>query len=105
HHMPGYLRQEPPCLSVDERLLAGRPDDVTKHGARLDRGKLPGVAYKNEPGVLADRFDEPGHERERDHRGLVHDHHVMRQPLAAVMAEAAVAVRAPAEKPVQRRRL
>ena len=42
--------------------------------------------------------------RQRHHRGLVDDHHVVRQPVAAVVAEAAVRVGPPAEQPVQRRR-
>ena len=49
------------------------------------------------------RLDEPRHLRQRDHRRFVHDHDVVRQPAAAVVTEAAVAVRTPSEQPVHRR--
>ena len=65
--------------------------------------ELPGVADEDEPRLRPHRLDQPRHERERDHRRLVDDHDVVRQPVAAVVAEAAVAVGAPAEQPVQRR--
>ena len=81
------------------------PDDVAEDGARLDRGQLPGVADQHEPGLRPHRLHQPRHERERDHRGLVDDDDVVGQAVAAVVAEAAVAVGAPAEEPVQRRRL
>ena len=79
-----------------------RPDDVAEHRAGLDRGQLPGVADEHEPGVGAQRLDQPGHQRQRDHRGLVDDHHVVGQPPAAIVAKAAVGVRAPAEQTVDR---
>ena len=87
---------------LDASVL-GRPDDVAEDGARLDRGQLPGVADEDEPGLRAHRLEQPGHLGERDHRGLVDDHDVVGQPVAAVVAEAALAVRAPAEQAVQGR--
>ena len=45
------------------------------------------------------------HQRQRHHRGLVDDHDVVGEAVAAVVAEAAVAARPPAEQPVQRRGL
>ena len=83
----------------------GRPDDVAEHRARLDRGELPGVADEDQPRLRAHRLDESGHQRQRDHRGLVDDHDVVRQPVRAVVAEPAVAAGLPAEEPVERRRV
>ena len=62
------------------------------------------VADDDQAAVGTDRLDQPGHHRQGDHRGLVDDDDVVRQALAAVMAEAALASRAPAEQAVQSRR-
>ena len=83
----------------------GGTDDVAEHGAGLDRRELARVADEDQARVRAHRLDQPGHQRQRHHRGLVDDHDVVRQPVAAVVAEAAVAARAPAEQAVQRRGL
>ena len=80
------------------------PDDVAEHRARLDRRELPRIPDEDEPGVRPHGLDEPRHERQRHHRGLVHDHDVVRQPVQPVVAEAALAVGPPAEQAVQRRR-
>ena len=77
-------------------------DDVAEHGTGLDRRELAGVADEDEAGVGADGLDEARHQRQRDHRGLVDDHDVVRQAVCAVVAEAAVASGSPAEQAVQR---
>jgi hypothetical protein len=87
------------------RPRTGGPDDVAEHGAGLDGGQLAGVADEHEAGVGPDRLDEARHERQRDHRRLVDDDDVVREPVGAVVAEAAVAVGSPAEQAVQRRGL
>jgi hypothetical protein len=79
-------------------------DDVVQDGARLDGRQLVGVSEEHEPRVRADRLDEPGHHRQRDHRGLIDDDDVVGQPVAAVVPEPAVVVGAEAEHPVQGRR-
>ena len=85
------------------RPVVGRADDVPEHGAGLDRRQLPGVADEDQARLRAHRLEQPGHLRERDHRGLVDDHDVVGQPVAAMVAEAALAVGAPAEQAVQGR--
>jgi hypothetical protein len=74
-------------------------------GARFDRGELPGVADEDEPRAGPDRLDEPGHQRERHHRGLIDDDEIVGKVVAAVVTKATVAVRTPAEEPVQGRGL
>ena len=78
------------------------PDDVAQDGAGLDRGQLLGVADEDQAGVGADRLDQPGHQRERDHGRLVDHDHVVGQPVQAVVAEAGAVARVEAEQPVQR---
>ena len=73
--------------------------------ARLDRGELAGVADEDQPRLRPHGLDEAGHQPERDHRRLVDDDHVVREPVAAVVAEAAVRAGAAAEQAVQRGRL
>ena len=65
----------------------------------------PGVADEDQPRAGPHRLDEPRHQRQRDHRGLVDDHDVVRQAVAAIVAEAAVRAGPPAEQAVQRARL
>jgi hypothetical protein len=91
------------AVEDDDPLAAGRADDVAEHGAGLDRRQLPGVADQHEPCLRPDGLDQPRHLRERHHRGLVDDHDVVREPVAAVVPEPAVAPGPPAEQPVQRR--
>ena len=62
------------------------------------RGRRPGPA-----GRRAHRLDQLGHQRQRHHRCLVDDDHVVGQPVAPVVTETVVAVGTPAEQPVQRR--
>ncbi len=88
----------------DDDVLRPR-DDVAEHGAGLDRRQLRGVADEDQLRVRTNRLDEPRHHRQSDHRRLVDDHDVVRQAVAAVMAEAAVAARPPAEQAVKRRGL
>ena len=80
-------------------------DQVGEHRAGLDGGELVGVADQHQPGLRAHRLEQPGHHRQRHHRGLVDDDHVVRQPVVAVVAEPGRRVRAPAEQPVQGHRL
>ena len=81
--------------------VRGRTDDVAEDGAGLDRGQLLGVADQDQAGVGADRLEQAGHERERDHGGLVHDDHVVGQPVQPVVAEAGAIARVEAQQPVQ----
>ena len=53
-------------------------DQVGEHRTRLDRGELVGVADQHQPGVGAHRLEQPGHHRQRHHRGLVDHDHVVR---------------------------
>ena len=103
---------EPVASSTAARTLglmrgpvAAGPDDVAEHGARLDRGELARVADEDEPRLAPDGFGQPRHQRERDHRRLVDDHDVVGEPVAAVVAEAAVGAGLPAEQAVECRGL
>ncbi len=78
--------------------------DVAEHGAGLDGRQLVGVAHEYEPRLGPQSLQEPRHHRQRDHRRLVDDNDVERQPVVAVVAEPALRVGPPAEQPVQRRR-
>ena len=61
------------------RARASKPrDQVGEHRAGLDRGELVGVADQDQPGVGPHRLEQPGHHRQRDHRGLVDDDDVVR---------------------------
>ena len=72
----------------DPQLRAGcrsaaarRPDRRCRRAPRRPRSsQLPGVADQHQPGVGAQRLDQPGHERQRHHRRLVDDHDVVGQP-------------------------
>ena len=77
----------------------GRADDVAEHGAGLDRGQLLGVADEDQAGVGADRLEQPGHQRERHHGGLVDHDDVVGQPVEAVWRNR---VRLPGLKPSSR---
>ena len=83
------------------RFFGRRTDDVAQDGSDLDRGELVRVADEHELGVVADRLDEPHHQRKRHHRGLIDDHQVMGEAVARVVAEAPAGK--PAEQPVDRR--
>ncbi len=61
-----------------------------------------GIADEHQPAVGPHRLDQPGHHRQRHHRGLVDHDHVVRQPVAAVVAEPVAAAALPPEQPVQR---
>ena len=88
---------------TDPELLRGGADDVAEDDPGLDRAELPRVADEDQSRVGAHGLDEPGHQRERDHRRLIDDHQVVRQAVLAIVGETAVASRPPAEQPVQRR--
>jgi hypothetical protein len=55
----------------------GVADDVAEHGAGLHRDELLGVADQHQAGRRADRLEQAGHERQRHHRGLVDDDHLV----------------------------
>jgi hypothetical protein len=65
--LTGRLLQCFAHVRAHDELVAGGSDDVTEHGARLDRGKLTRVADEHEPGVRPKRLDQPRHERQRNH--------------------------------------
>ena len=94
-----------PHRRAHARAVRGRADDVAEHRAGLDRRELARVADEDQPRLAADGLGEAGHQRERDHRGLVDDHDVVRESIAAVVAEAAVGAGLPAEQAVERRGL
>ena len=71
------------------RPEGGAVDEVAEDGAGLDGGELVGVADEDEPGPLAQRLEQPGHHRQRHHRGLVDDDDLDGQPVARVVAEPA----------------
>ena len=101
----GRLLDRGPDRRAHAWRVGGRPDDVAEHGAGLDRGELARVADEDQPRLAPDGLGEAGHQRERHHRGLVDDHDVVGQSVAAVVAEAAVGAGLPAEQAVERRRL
>ena len=68
--------------------------EVGEHRAGVDRGELVGVADQHQPGVRADRLEQPRHHRQRHHRGLVDDHDVVGQPVGRVVPEAGRGCRA-----------
>ncbi len=88
---------------ADPRLLGGRADDVGEHDAGLDRGELSRIANEDQAGVASHGLDEPCHQRQRDHRGLVDDHHVVREAVVAVVSEPGVAPGPGPEQAVQGR--
>ena len=88
---------------VDGRRDGAR-DEVGEHRAGVDRGQLVGVADEHQSGVGTQRLEQPCGHRQRHHRRLVDDDHVVRQPVVGVVPEAGAAVGAPAEQPVQRHR-
>ena len=98
----GDLREPFADPLSDEKLAARQADDVAENCPGLDGRELPGVADEDQSRIRSYGFQEPTHERERDHRRLVDDHHVVGQAVAAGMSEAAVAVRSPAEEAVKR---
>ena len=70
---------------------------------RAGRGRRPAPAGSR----TRTASTQPGHHRQRDHRRLVDDDHVVRQPVAAVVAEPVAAAALPSQEPVEglRRRL
>ncbi len=105
HLAAGDARELCACRLAHRRAGGRGTHDVAQHRARLDRRELGGVADQHEPRVGAHGVEQPGHHRDRHHRGLVDDHDVVGEPAAAVVAEAAVAARPPAEQAVERDRL
>ena len=57
-------------------------------------GELSGVADEHQPRVGADRLEQSRHQRQRHHRGLVDDHDVVGQAIAAVVARTGCGSRA-----------
>ena len=50
---PARGLQRAPRRRPDHHPLGRRPDDVAEHGARLDRGELPGITDEHEPRLAA----------------------------------------------------
>ena len=67
----------------------GAVAEVGKYGAGLHGGELVLVAEQNDSCVRLERFEECGHQRERNHRTLISDDEVTGQGMFAVEAEAA----------------
>ena len=82
------------------RCLSGGADDVPQHRADPDRGELVRVADQHQVRVITYCLNQAHHQRERHHRGLIHDHEVVRQAAGRVVAVAPT--RQPAEQPVDR---
>src|SRR5690606_8250920 len=78
----------------------GGAQDAGEHVACFHRGQLVGVAEEDQAGSVGDGFDQLGHQRQVDHGGFVHHHHVERQGVVGVVAEAG-AVGDGAEQAVQ----
>src|SRR5690606_16906426 len=78
----------------------GGGEDAGEHVASFHRGQLVGVAEEDQAGAVGDGFDQLGHQRQVDHGGFVHHHHVERQGVVGVVAEAG-AVGEGAEQAVQ----
>ena len=85
--------------------FGGGPDDVAEHRAGLDRRELARVADEDQPRIGRTASTSRAMSESETIERLVDDHDVVGQPLAAVVAEAAVAAWAPAEEPVERRGL
>jgi hypothetical protein len=79
-------------------------DEGREHLAGPDRGELVGVADEDQPGLVGQRRDRGGHEREVDHRGLVDDEDVEVERLGERPREAGSG-RLDAEQAVQGRGL
>src|SRR5690606_34996430 len=62
-------------------------EDAGQHVARFHGGQLVGVAEQDQAGAVGDGFDQLGHQRQVDHGGFVHHHHVERQGVVGVVAE------------------
>ncbi|KAG1317114.1 hypothetical protein G6F62_013081 [Rhizopus arrhizus] len=68
--------------------IAAGTQDRAEHVAGFHRRQLVGVAKQDQPGATGDRIDQLGHHRQIDHRGFVDHHHVHRQRIVGVVAEA-----------------
>ena len=79
--------------------------EVAEDGARADGRELVRVADQHQPGVGAQRLEQPTHHHQLDHRALVDHHHVVLEPVVAVVPEAGGVVGPEPEQPVQRERL
>jgi hypothetical protein len=89
--------------------IRGRPrrravHQVAEHRAGFHRRQLVRVSHQDQSRRRADRLQQPRRHRQRDHRRLVDDDHVVGQMVPGVVPEPAPAVRPPAEQPVQRGR-
>ncbi|MNV50587.1 hypothetical protein D3C71_1426050 [compost metagenome] len=68
--------------------VTGGAQDGAEHVAGFHRRQLVRVAQQHQTGAVGDGFDQLGHQRQVDHRGFVHHHHVVGQRVVGVMAEA-----------------
>src|SRR5690606_41634539 len=65
----------------------GGGEDAGEDVACFHRRQLVGVAEQDQAGAIGDGFDQLGHQRQVDHRGFVHHHHVEGQRVVGVVAE------------------
>ena len=78
-----------PCIIGCERIAStGRMQDRGQHIAGFDRGQLVGIAQQDQLRAIGNGLRELAHQRQVDHRGLVHHHDVERQRVVGVVAEA-----------------
>src|SRR5690606_25237923 len=74
-------------VACGERGGVGGGEDAGEDVACFHRGQLVGVAEQDQAGAIGDGFDQLGHQRQVDHRGFVHHHHVEGQRVVGVVAE------------------
>ena len=81
----------------------GQPvHQIGQHRPCLHRGELIGITHQQEPGVRPNRFEQSRHHRQRHHRCLVDDDHIVRQPVLPVVPEPRRGVGLAAEQPMHR---
>ena len=66
-----------------DQIRRGR--DIGQHRPGLHRCQLVGVADQDQPGGVSDCLQQPRHQRDRHHGGLVHDHHFEGQRIERVV--------------------
>ena len=85
------------ALRLTENILerygrnALRADEIAEHVPRADARQLVGVAHQHQPAAGPQRREQRAHQRQIDHRGLVHDHRVRLQRLLFVFCKGHIA--------------
>ena len=103
--------QEPYDPAVKRALKSlGRRDEVAEDGAQFHALQLVGVADEDEPRVGLHGVDQPGQQRQRDHRRFVDHDDVRGQGVRRIVQEALALPALGAEQPMdggrpQRRQL